>query len=260
MENVELFTCLVGSHNYNLNVEESDYDYSTFMLPNFDDLYFGKQVSIKPNITEDQDNTYYDIRKLGQLLWKSNINYIEVLFSEHIKLNLDLPYWTKPYLDKLFNMKEDIARMNLKRLYDSCLGTKYTKMKMLNKGSESSKYLVEKYGYDTKAAMTAYRNLDFLIRYADNGFTDFKKAIWYRDNEEVREFLLKIRDGHFKKDDIVNLIEEKEIFVKERYEALYTKEPNEKTLEELNNTLKKIILMDIKLSKKLANCRRRIVK
>ena len=34
------FKSLVGSHNYNLNIETSDKDYKVFVFPTFDDLYF----------------------------------------------------------------------------------------------------------------------------------------------------------------------------------------------------------------------------
>jgi len=36
---------LVGSHNYNLNNENSDKDYKIFVCPTFEDLYYNKKLS-----------------------------------------------------------------------------------------------------------------------------------------------------------------------------------------------------------------------
>ena len=70
-----------------------------------------------------------------------------------------------------------MMKMNLKYLYDACIGMHYNKMKYLEKGTEGTKHLVEKYGYDTKQAVHAWRILDFLRAFADNEFTDFIKTI-----------------------------------------------------------------------------------
>lgn len=257
MEYVKLFDSLVGSHNYNLAVKESDYDYCSFLLPTFHELFHKKEVSILPEITEEKDITYYDIRKLLQLLWKSNINYIEVLFSEDMRVNTEISGWMKMYINDILNMKEDIARMNLKRLFDACIGTKHTKMKQIKKGTDSSKHLVEKYGYDTKAAMTAYRSLDFLERYAEQNFNNFKMAIWYEDGIE-KDYLLSIREGLFTEEEITDIIERKEQKVKEKYAEVYNQELNEETFKKLEDIIKKMVLTNIKLSKDLSKCRRRL--
>lgn len=177
-ERVELFRAIVGSHNYNLNTKISDKDYKVFILPTFNDLYFGECFS-KTYISEKEDFDYHDIRKLSNLLWKSNVNFMEVLFSNEITINEKLKKESIEKLQNIFSYKEDIARMNLPYLYNSCLGMSNSKQKIIDKGTSNTKYLVDRYGYDTKAAMSSIRILDFLIRYCKNNFESFQNAIRY---------------------------------------------------------------------------------
>lgn len=80
------FKALVGSHNYNLADENSDKDYKMFVLPTFEDLYKGKMYS-KQIIGETEDLDVHDIRKIVNLFYKSNINFIEVLFTNELHVN-----------------------------------------------------------------------------------------------------------------------------------------------------------------------------
>ena len=108
------FKALVGSHNYNLQIESSDKDYKAFFLPSFEDLYSGEKYP--KSITSDtEDIEYHDIRKLPNMLWKSNVNFLEVLFSMEV-------YKYDELYDKLRSKREEIVRMNLPYLYDACMG------------------------------------------------------------------------------------------------------------------------------------------
>ena len=75
---------LTGSHNYNLNTPDSDKDYKFFVTPTFDDLYSGNRFS-NGKQSDEMDYTVHDIRQLSHLLWKSNPNFIEVLFSQEFE-------------------------------------------------------------------------------------------------------------------------------------------------------------------------------
>ena len=191
---------LCGSHNYNLNTPESDKDYKVFVAPTFDDLYFNNQFS-KSYIGETEDFDVHDIRKISSLFWKANVNFLEVLFSEDIQIKVNVKSETAILLNSIFAMKNDIARMNLPYLYDACMGMYVNKLKSINKGTEGTKYLVEAFGYDTKMAMHSIRILDFLRRFAENGFTDFKKAIWYADDDFSKQYLLNIKNGKLSKEE-----------------------------------------------------------
>lgn len=93
----EIFRALVGSHNYNMNTPESDKDYKIFVAPTFNDLYFNKSYS-NFIIGETEDYDIHDVRKLSNLLWKSNVNFMEVLFSEDIVINENVTLSTKEHL------------------------------------------------------------------------------------------------------------------------------------------------------------------
>ncbi|WP_243426234.1 hypothetical protein [Clostridium botulinum] len=85
--------------------------------------------------------------------------------------------------------------MNLNSLFNSCIGMHKSKINNINKGTKGTIKLVKKYGYDTKQALHSYRLLDFLERYENTGFKDFKKALYYKDWE--KEKVLNIKFGEF---------------------------------------------------------------
>ncbi|KON87407.1 hypothetical protein AF332_11600 [Sporosarcina globispora] len=180
------FKALVGSHNYNLNTDDSDKDYKVFFYPSFDDLYSGEKYS-KVMTGETEDVEYHDIRKLPDMLWKSNVNFLEVLFSTEI-----IEY------DGLFkeiqSKREYIASMNLPCLYDACMGMYFKKKKEYErdvlKGEWKKVY---------KHVMSAVRIVDFLQRYESSNW-NFSKAITYQDHEYMRGTLLNIRNGQYQSD------------------------------------------------------------
>lgn len=195
----EVFRALVGSHNYNLNTSESDRDYKVFVLPTFDDLYSDIKYS-KSHIGKDEDLDVHDIRKLSTLLYKANVNFLELLFTEELILGTGTHKITQDLVSEIYKMRDNIARMNLQNLYSTCIGTFNQRMKSLNKGTEGTQHLVDKYGYNTKEAMHAIRTLNFIKRYADNNFTDFKSALWYKNDDPIRGLLLGIKNGTISKE------------------------------------------------------------
>lgn len=221
---------LVGSHNYNLNDKTSDKDYKLFVLPTFDDLYEGKMYS-KSVIGEAEDYDIHDIRSMGNLLWKANLNYIEPLFSREIKLDDELHFLTY--------YRELIARMNLPTLYKACIGTHLTKMKLLSKGTSGTKHLVDKFGYDTKQAMHAYRVLDFLERYVASGFTSFEKAIRY--NEEEGKELLAIKEGKYSEEDIRKILTYQLEDVRSIENHYINQEPNIELKNQIDLIIKEVV-------------------
>ncbi|HCL4480089.1 TPA: hypothetical protein N2D99_002157 [Clostridium botulinum] len=142
-------------------------------------------------------------------------------------------------LKALVEMREDIARMNLAYLYFACKGMYYNKVKYIESGTKPTRYLVEKYGYDTKSYMSSYRILDVLKRYQENGFTDFKKAICYSDEERIK--MLELREGRDSLKKAKKVLQEK----LEEYNSLaefYTaKECNKETAEKINNIIRTIV-------------------
>lgn len=237
----ELFRALVGSHNYNLNTAESDRDYKVFVIPTFNDLYSGEKFS-KSYVSDTEDYDVHDVRKVSDLWWKSNINFAEILYSEEIIINKNLSRGTKKLVQDIFNMKDRIVTMNLPYLYNACIGMHKNKMSTLEKGTEGTMHLIEQFGWDTKQGLHAYRVLDFLDRFSDNNFTDFKRAIWYCDGSIGKETLLEIKNGIYSIGEYRLMVNNKLIFVECACGPLYkTRKANEETNSELVEIIKEII-------------------
>lgn len=168
---------LVGSHNYNLANEESDKDWKIFCLPTFEELYKGERYS-NSVIGETEDFDIHDVRKLTDLLFKANINFLEVLASNEIIIPVG-----NEEIEQILSMKKEIFKMNLPYLYDSCKGMHYNKMKLLEKGTKGTQHLVDKHGYDTKQALHAYRILHFIEKFESTDFEDFDGSLRYVGEE-----------------------------------------------------------------------------
>lgn len=150
----------------------------------------------RQSITLSEDVLAYDVRRLPELLWKSNPSFLEMLFSPEIRIPetpaADAMRW-------MVSGRDPIARMNLPKLWSATLGIYEGKMQRLERGTESTQMLVERYGYDTKQAMHSIRSLMVLRRFADSGFSDFGRAI--RPDPDEREHLLSIRSGRYTLED-----------------------------------------------------------
>lgn len=224
----------VGSVNYNLNDKSSDEDFKVYVLPTKQDLYNGTRfVSSK---TGDVDFAVHDVRDLEKHLFKANVNFVEVLFSVQTDTYA-------PEVDDLLLLREDVARMNLSYLFDAQFGLLHNKLKVLEKGTKGTAHLVEEYGYCTKAFMTGYRGLDFLLRYHKSGFTSFKEAFRYTDEE--REQLLAMKRGSHTLEEAQSLLEE----MKERVEAVKAdfkaNELDEKTKEKVHQLLFSLVYREL---------------
>lgn len=241
-----LFKALVGSHNYNLNTETSDKDYKVFVLPTFDDLYYGEKVS-KSKTSDTEDISIHDIRMLTKMLYKSNVNFIEVLFSKEFVFNTELALtYGHDFVRDLLNDREEYAKMNLPYLWDACMGMYYqNRSKMayviINETTEDSRM------FDSKKAMTAYRILDFLERYAVFSISDveepFKEAIYY--NADDKEKLMYIKN-EATMSEVNDLLDKKVKKIEVCYKSFYKdSEVNEELKLELEKNIKKLIYDNI---------------
>ena len=237
----EIFRVLVGSHNYNLNTETSDKDYKVFVAPTFDDLYFNKQFS-KSYIGQTEDLDCHDIRKISNLFWKANVNFLEVLYSQELYFNENINSNSKNRLELIFKYKDEIVKMNLPYLYNACIGMHITKKKQIDKGTEGTQHLVDKYGYDTKQAMHSIRILDFLRRFANNDFSNFKEAIYYNNSDDFRKLLLDLKNGLYSKESFINISDNLFDVIENDYKEKYqTQLVNEETNKTLLNIVKDIV-------------------
>ena len=243
MERKELFRALVGSWNYGLNVNGSDKDYKVFLLPTFKDLYKGDVFS-HDTISEVEDLSYQDIRKLGKLLFKANVNWLEILFSKEVVFNQLLTIEEAELINEIFDIKDDLATMNLSYLYDACIGMHIEKVKKLYHYSESCEYMKELYGYNVKEALHAYRILHLLKRFADNGFKDFEKILVYETGTSDYEYMMKIRNGEISEEMMIRTLSGMKIYLEEEYKELYH---SQSVREDIKLKLDEIIYELVKL-------------
>lgn len=194
-----VFQALVGSNNYNLATPQSDKDYKVFVLPTFDDLYYGKMISGE-SVSDDADYNTHDIRRLPQLLWKSNINFVEVLFSQSLMVGDGF----EPFVEDLLKHRNALATMNLPYLYNACKGMALRRYKDMTKTTGERKDTVLKLGYDPKAFSTAIRVLDFLFHMSRNGF-DFGDAIFYANDNPQRLYQLRLKQGYYTRDEAMEI-------------------------------------------------------
>lgn len=72
-----LGTFLFGSQNYNLDNKDSDEDYKVIVMPEWEDLYYGRKLDSK----KDEHNQVWDVRTFFTQVLKANHNALELLFS-----------------------------------------------------------------------------------------------------------------------------------------------------------------------------------
>jgi RNA repair pathway DNA polymerase beta family len=240
--NEKVFEAVVGSHNYNLVTPTSDIDRKLFVYPTFDDLYKSDKSS-KSKTSNTEDVEIHDIRKLPQMLWKSNVNFIEVLFSE-ASVTYNFAPGAQNLTHNLLRMREDIASMNLPYLFDACYGMFLRKKKDFDR----DKIFVlpdelDKARAGLKHAHSAIRIADFINRYLENAWDDFKGAIWYEESDPMRATLMELKLGTFDGSP-AGLIEEAE----QKFKAAEEFYKNQRKNEELNQWLQDFVRDAVKLN------------
>lgn len=181
-----LFRSLVGSQNYNLCTPRSDTDYRGIYLPGLQDIYNKKEISFQ-KIQNGEDMTGYDLRNLPMFFEKSNIFFLEILFTKDMYVNQDISE-ASLLADTLVRAREEIARVHLPALYKSSMGS----------AMKNKRIIHEEGRMNTKKAAFIIQTLDFISRYAENGFNDFGKALRYEEGNPMREDLIALKSGDFR--------------------------------------------------------------
>ncbi|MCL2786139.1 MAG: nucleotidyltransferase domain-containing protein [Methanomassiliicoccaceae archaeon] len=231
---------LVGSRNYNLHTESSDHDFIVFAMPTLDDMYERNEY-LKEIKGDGYEIRVHDLRKLPDLLCKSNPSYVEIIFSRNNIMNGDM-------YSLLYDNRERIAGMNLPYIYASSVGMFLNRMKYLEKGTGNTQHLVDMHGYDTKQAMQAYRILSVLRWFADH--RSFEKAIRYDDNgegKEKRELLMDIRNGKFPLTEMRRMLDDYLRDTEDRYKKRYLDTaPDKEMMAAIRDGVKGFILSETK--------------
>lgn len=79
---------MVGSQNYELDIENSDIDTKAIVIPKINDIVLNKQPESRLIVLENSEHIEVkDIREMFKCLLKQNINFLEILFSKSSYIN-----------------------------------------------------------------------------------------------------------------------------------------------------------------------------
>lgn len=183
---------LQGSQNYGVADKESDIDSKILVIPQLEDIIFNrKPIS---HTLEMPDNGEHvdckDIREYFKIFRKSNINFVEILFTDYWIVN-------NQYQDLWLTLRrnaEELARMNRFAAVSCMGGMAHEKFKAMTHEYLSRMHMIEKFGYDPKQLSHLVRIFYFVQKYI-NGIP-YKDCIYPKD-EHIRNFLLRLkRDGN----------------------------------------------------------------
>ena len=177
--------CLQGSQNYGMADEESDVDSKMLILPTLEDLVLNnKPISHTLEMPDNQEHIdIKDAREYFKIFRKSNINFVEILFTDYWIVN-------HKYNDlwlELRRHREELARINPYAAVSCMGGMSAEKYHSLTHEYPSRMPWIKKYGYDPKQLSHLIR-ISYFIKWYTEGLP-YKDCI-YPQNEVIRAELL----------------------------------------------------------------------
>lgn len=140
--------CNSGSRLYNLDNENSDYDFVVIYMPTLEDIYFNHKVNEKKVLIVDGfmvDVRFIDFREFLLDLGKPSLTSIELLYdTESIVEGFEEHYATKYFLDiysELQENVEDLFTVNTGGMFNALRG----QMASRKKGARVSKEPAKEY-------------------------------------------------------------------------------------------------------------------
>ena len=177
--------CLQGSQNYGLATEKSDIDSKMLILPSFKDLVLNtKPISHTLEMPDNKEHVdIKDAREYFKIFKKSNINFVEILFTDYWMVNHKYnDLWLELRLHR-----EELARINPYAAVKCMKGMAYEKRHALCHEYPSKLEILKKFGYDPKQLSHLIRIYYFVNWYIEG--VPYKDCICPKD-ESIREELL----------------------------------------------------------------------
>ena len=165
---------LQGSQNYNMDDANSDVDTKCLIVPSLDEIVLATQPVSTTHCIVDGKLVYTEEEKMGaehcdakdiRLYWKTllkaNINFVEILFTDHYIINsMYEPYW-----NKILSMREAIARVNPLAAIKAMMGMVSEKYFALTHRYPSRVEWLDRFGYDPKQLHHLVRIFYFMHAY-----------------------------------------------------------------------------------------------
>jgi predicted nucleotidyltransferase len=151
-------TMLYGSQNYHLSTPASDVDTKAMVTPSFGDFALKQKWLSTEETLPHGLSTVKDVRGMCENFLKSNVNFLECLFTDYVVVN---PYYVEHWV-YLKNHRDMVANADPSRLVHAAAGMAAQKFHALEKPFESKTEVLAKYGYDPKQLHHLCRLLVFL--------------------------------------------------------------------------------------------------
>ena len=177
---------LQGSQNYELSTPNSDIDSKLIVVPTFREIAMNEKPVSTTHVRENNEHIdFKDIRLYIDTFRKQNLNFLEILFTKYFVINSKY----EEQWNRLVEAREEIARMNPIRCFESMRGVAYTKYKHMLKPTEGRMEVFEKFGYDPKELHHLMRIEGFMNR--------FYKDVPYEECliPENKDYLISIKNG-----------------------------------------------------------------
>lgn len=180
--------CLQGSQNYNMADEESDIDSKVLVIPSLEDIVLNrKPISNTLEMPDNQEHVdCKDVREYFKIFRKSNINFVEILFTDYYIIN-------NKYYDlwnRLRENAEGLARINPYAAVSCMKGMASEKRHALCHEYPSRIYWIEKFGYDPKQ-LSHLARINYFIKWYVEG-KPYKDCICF-ENNHIRDSLLECK-------------------------------------------------------------------
>ena len=172
LEHPVMVTVLQGSQNYDLELENGEYvdgtpyisdvDTKCIVLPTFDEFCQGKQPISSTHERENKEHIdLKDIRIMFDTFKKQNINFVEVLFSDFYRVNIDyLEEW-----NELQALGERLVHCHPSQTLRTMAGQSMEKRKALEHPYPTIKWKIDKWGFDGKQLSHILRINEFMKNY-----------------------------------------------------------------------------------------------
>ena len=155
---------LVGSQNYNLDIESSDVDVKVYVLPSLESIIENGKPESSTWIQDDGSHIdYKDFRLVISELEKGSPNMLETLFTDYYVINRKYLY----LISRLRAYRERIATVDLTRTFNALRGMAQRYVNMYN---------INKEEMDSKSVVTLLRIRDFIHTYFILG-DNYKKSL-----------------------------------------------------------------------------------
>ncbi len=144
---------LFGSQNYETAIDTSDIDVKAIVMPPIEKLLLGKSDVRETHSRSNGELSVFDIASMHACLKKSNINFLEILFTDYKIIN--------PAYENLWNtiitMREDIAYHNKRAAMECIYGCAMYAFERLFTELPSNTDRIQHVGYDYKAWANIHR-------------------------------------------------------------------------------------------------------